>query len=329
MTFYPEAYDEEVLPPICLILDGLLATFSFALILPVKIKIPTLLLFSLPVLLMTSTYLIMGDISIKFYGWDNALFQIDTLEVPLRLMLAIIPFANGLMLYIITSRFVSIYNKHIAHNYSDPSYYIHFTKQCFYYALSVLFFYAMYELTLSLWAEAAYYVFVPLVFAIMLHKIMFYKAIAWWDDFSLQWDWKTLNWVVIKKQEENQVQPNLSLSDTSVIIDDIKEWMITSKPYLNSDFSSNDIFEYCNGRINRNNLSNIMMEAYGSNFMAAIQKLRIDEAKELMKKSVKMPIKEICFAVGFTSQQAFSRYFKQITGVTPTEFRENQKTVIG
>lgn len=49
---------------------------------------------------------------------------------------------------------------------------------------------------------------------------------------------------------------------------------------------------------------------------------RINSAKFYLK-STALPVKEICFNCGFSSESSFCTCFKKVVGMTPSEFREN------
>jgi YesN/AraC family two-component response regulator len=53
--------------------------------------------------------------------------------------------------------------------------------------------------------------------------------------------------------------------------------------------------------------------------------LRIDRAKELLAHS-DIRIKEVSQSVGYEDELYFSRIFKKIAGVSPTQFSDDQKT---
>jgi AraC-like DNA-binding protein len=55
---------------------------------------------------------------------------------------------------------------------------------------------------------------------------------------------------------------------------------------------------------------------------AYLKNARLDEAAILLVRTDFQNVKEICFAVGFTSYTHFARDFKKREGVTPTAFRE-------
>lgn len=60
---------------------------------------------------------------------------------------------------------------------------------------------------------------------------------------------------------------------------------------------------------------------YGKTPSALIQERTILEAKKLLHLT-RAPIKEIAFAVGFSDEHYFSRFFKKLTRVSPQQFRD-------
>jgi AraC-like DNA-binding protein len=63
-----------------------------------------------------------------------------------------------------------------------------------------------------------------------------------------------------------------------------------------------------------------MINKVGKNFPDILAERRIREAKALLRKGVS--IKEVTYQVGFSSQNYFGKTFKRLTGMTPSEFRE-------
>jgi len=64
---------------------------------------------------------------------------------------------------------------------------------------------------------------------------------------------------------------------------------------------------------------------FGTNFFEFINHHRIEEAKRLLsdKAYEKLTVMEILLESGFNSKSSFQRFFKRLTGVSPTEFRKN------
>lgn len=71
-------------------------------------------------------------------------------------------------------------------------------------------------------------------------------------------------------------------------------------------------------------LYNFVKEQTGKSLGDYLLGLRMDKAAELLKKT-QMPIKDICFAVGFNSENSFYKAFKRAYGLTPTKFRASYK----
>lgn len=70
-------------------------------------------------------------------------------------------------------------------------------------------------------------------------------------------------------------------------------------------------------------ISHLFADQLHMSFRDYINSLRISQAEELMKNR-SLTITEIAYAVGYNSIRTFNRCFRQIKGVTPTEFRQNQ-----
>lgn len=66
--------------------------------------------------------------------------------------------------------------------------------------------------------------------------------------------------------------------------------------------------------------SKFFKESTGKNFVDYLTELRVEKAKEILKDKT-INIKEICYEVGYTDPNYFSKIFKKSTGMTPTEFR--------
>ena len=95
-----------------------------------------------------------------------------------------------------------------------------------------------------------------------------------------------------------------------------------AKPYLNPELKIDDLCIAL--KTNRNYLSRTINNKYGMNFLNFLNSFRIRRAKELLsdKKFEHYSIQGVAEMSGFKSSSSFYTFFKQIVGVTPTDFRK-------
>lgn len=76
--------------------------------------------------------------------------------------------------------------------------------------------------------------------------------------------------------------------------------------------------------------SKFFKDSVGKNFVDYLTERRIEKSKEILKDG-SVSIKEVCYQIGYSDPNYFSKIFKKITGVTPTEYRINalSQEVIG
>lgn len=103
----------------------------------------------------------------------------------------------------------------------------------------------------------------------------------------------------------------------------VTEFMRVEKPYLNPEIKLSTLAS--NLKIQPNHLSQVINERFGCNFFDFINKYRIEEAKLKLKNSGNRDkMLTIALDCGFNNKVSFYKYFKKITGCTPTEFRRKR-----
>lgn len=102
----------------------------------------------------------------------------------------------------------------------------------------------------------------------------------------------------------------------------IKEIMNTEKPFRREDLSLQQLAAIVS--LDPRHLSQIINNKFGSNFREFLNQFRIQEAKALLDDpaNMKRSMKEIMYSVGFSSRSSFNTIFKETTGQTPTEYRD-------
>ncbi|MCC3159541.1 AraC family transcriptional regulator [Hymenobacter sp. 15J16-1T3B] len=76
--------------------------------------------------------------------------------------------------------------------------------------------------------------------------------------------------------------------------------------------------------LSRHHLSQVLNEQLGLNFFEYLNALRVAEAQQLLRKTSRrrLNIIEVAYEVGFNNKVSFNKAFKQATGLTPSEFRQ-------
>jgi two-component system, response regulator YesN len=71
-------------------------------------------------------------------------------------------------------------------------------------------------------------------------------------------------------------------------------------------------------------LSTLFKQTMGQSFVDYLSTVRIEKACELLKES-KLKTYEIAYRVGFQDEKYFTKVFKKLTGISPSEFKQNGK----
>lgn len=69
-------------------------------------------------------------------------------------------------------------------------------------------------------------------------------------------------------------------------------------------------------------LSKVFKQEVGKNFVDYLTEVRIQKARIFLK-DVSLKVNDVCSMVGYQSSKHFSKQFKRLTGVTPTEYRNS------
>lgn len=108
----------------------------------------------------------------------------------------------------------------------------------------------------------------------------------------------------------------------------IKEIVDKVEAYINSNFSLqitiNDIADMV--KVDPCHLSKTFKSIKGVSPMEYLTNLRIEKSKELLSNDSNIMLKDIAEIVGYSNQYYFSRIFKIITGLSPSEYRNSKLT---
>ncbi|MEH6347365.1 MAG: AraC family transcriptional regulator [Bermanella sp.] len=103
---------------------------------------------------------------------------------------------------------------------------------------------------------------------------------------------------------------------------DLQEYIVQHKPYLNNELRIKDIADSLG--IPSNHLSQVINQCAGQNFFEFINDFRIEVAKTLLSKTDtrQLNINLIALEAGFNSQSAFYKQFKLRVNKTPKQYRD-------
>ncbi|WP_299223618.1 AraC family transcriptional regulator [uncultured Aquimarina sp.] len=115
---------------------------------------------------------------------------------------------------------------------------------------------------------------------------------------------------------------SLSPEDRDAYAERILQYMEEQKPYLNEDLKQSDLAEALNMNIPQ--ISEVLNVCFQKNFNNFLNLYRINEVKKLMKNPnyEEYKIVAIGYEAGFKSKTSFNRAFKNLVGLTPSEYRK-------
>ncbi len=122
----------------------------------------------------------------------------------------------------------------------------------------------------------------------------------------------------IFNKTKNSKEDNLDISKKKVV-SDIKKYI---RKNFDKDIGLNDVADFIN--LNPKYVSDLFKKEAGINYVNYLRKIRIIHSKELLEHS-NLKIYEISTKVGYKTSKHFIRVFKNETGFTPNEYRENFK----
>ncbi|MFZ1082982.1 MAG: helix-turn-helix domain-containing protein, partial [Candidatus Kryptoniota bacterium] len=172
------------------------------------------------------------------------------------------------------------------------------------YSISVIGFF-LYLGFLSYWYPVTLFVdFVYFVF----FNIIFFKG---WHQQEI------FNGIEERKKYQSS---NLTSDEAQALIEKINAFVEQNKPHLIPGLTINQMAKKMN--LPMRTLSQIINEYFGQNFYDYINKLRIEEAKRILREQgCKKTVLEVLYEIGYNSKSSFNAEFKKATGLTPTEFR--------
>lgn len=99
----------------------------------------------------------------------------------------------------------------------------------------------------------------------------------------------------------------------------INSFLLDTKLYLNTNLSLDLLSEKT--RIPKHHLSQVLNIHLGKNFYQTIATYRIDYALIRLQQDHNITFESLAYECGFNSKTSFNKYFKELTGYTPSEYK--------
>jgi len=182
------------------------------------------------------------------------------------------------------------------------------------------------------------YIFLLYVPLLNVFSLSIEKKIFWFDQFNggllafillifgllqpIIYNNRPVNTEERKNNDLNKlVKVGLSEAELKIIANKIINYLDHSKPYLDPEYNLEIMARDLN--ITRQNISLAINDTIGKNFYQLINEYRVEEFKKLVLNSKYKNIKllELAYDSGFNSKSSFNRIFKEITGSTPSSYK--------
>tara|TARA_R110002073_G_scaffold312586_1_gene484088 strand:- start:13374 stop:14483 length:1110 start_codon:yes stop_codon:yes gene_type:complete len=105
----------------------------------------------------------------------------------------------------------------------------------------------------------------------------------------------------------------------------LKEFMLHEKPYLNGEITASELAKELS--ISRHQLSQLLNNHLSQNFYDFINEYRVEEFKKRIQSQENNQLTLLAIALdsGFNSKTTFNTIFKKATGMTPSQYKKEQK----
>ena len=125
-----------------------------------------------------------------------------------------------------------------------------------------------------------------------------------------------------KSHESNETPETSKTASASELMQRLCLLMDEQKPYLNCELKLQDVANMLH--TNRTYITDCIKADCSQTFTQFVNTYRIDFAKQLLTEHPDKKMLSVAIESGFTTDVWFFRTFKSITGMTPTEWREQQ-----
>lgn len=276
---------------------------------------------------------LLGQKPLKLYDPEQFLAHLGAFNVWYRLLMAGTIVAYLVFLYRLTWRYKDVYRQWCCNNYSDNR------------NIDILWL-RQYRIGVVLIATAYFWILVDgNTYCIIVHNLTvqcffcytLYKGLFHDNPYPENFFSHTLDEAEACREAELR-EKELSAAGVSSpgnegaflkklpdYREEIAEWMVKKKPYLDPDFKLMDVSDLL--PLNRTYLSRVFNEGFGDSFSNVVRDYRLREAERLLLDRRDIPVGQVGELCGFSSPSVFHRAFVQCHGgLTPNRYRRQAET---
>lgn len=127
-----------------------------------------------------------------------------------------------------------------------------------------------------------------------------------------------------KDEQQKYARSGLKKEESNILENKLKFHMDREQPFLKGNLTIQDVANAI--EVPRHYLTQVINEQLNMNFYSFVNNYRLEEFKKRIidKKYDNLTILAIAYDCGFNSKSTFNTFFKQNTGMTPTQYKKEQ-----
>lgn len=127
------------------------------------------------------------------------------------------------------------------------------------------------------------------------------------------------------KSKPRYDRSGLTSDRADLIAERLEQFMQTKQPYLDPDLTIEALAKRM--AVPRHHLTEVINDQHQKNFYLFVNEFRIQAVKQALKDPAQSgeTLLDIAYASGFNSKSPFNTAFKQLTGITPSQYRRQQQ----
>lgn len=272
---------------------------------------------------------LLGQKPLKLHNMDQFMEHIGEFNVGYRILMILSIIAYLAFLFRLTWRYKEFYQQWCRNNYSDDKDIdILWLRQ---YGIGVVLIGAAYFWLLfdgNTYCFIAHNLMVQCFFCYTLYKGLFHDNPYTENFFSQTLDeadaYREAELMEKRSPTDNvyfQENESTFLKKLPAYHNEIADWMIRKKPYLDPSFKLMDVSDIL--PLNRTYLSRVFNDGFGDSFSNVVRDYRMREAERMLANRKDIPVGQVGELCGFSSPSVFHRAFVQSHGgLTPNRYRK-------